>query len=155
VLLVLLLAGLYALKPMAPAYLVAACVAVWVLMQRWGGLPAVVGIVLASAWWSAGGSPEAVQLLWREWLPFAPALPGSADPGCAKHTEAAQRLKQALGPALLVVALVLLTAFSRWLASAAQPGGGSWLQGVERALKAALERRRRWRERHAGKSPRL
>ncbi|MBA4175290.1 MAG: hypothetical protein C0505_01800 [Leptothrix sp. (in: Bacteria)] len=149
-LLALLLGGLWLLDKIAFAQLAAACVALWLLMQPWGGTLAMLGIVLAAVWWSAGGTGEALALLWRQIDPWAGAPPLGVPPPRPADLEAAARLKLALWPALLVLALVMLNAFSRQLVDRLRRASMRRLRKAQEVLQAARERAHR----RAGGPPR-
>lgn len=151
--LLLLLGGLWMIDKLAFAQGVAACVAVLLLMQPWGGTAAIIGIVLAAVWWSAGGSVDALELLWQQLNPFAAApAPGTAAPG-AEVVSAAAKLKLALWPAGLVLALLLLNLGSRWAAGLLRRSTWPPLRHTERRLLDAYTQWRRGREARTRKPP--
>ena len=151
-LLALLLVALFMLDKMAFGQLALACAGLWLLMKPWGGTLAMLGIVLAAVWWSAGGTLEALALLWRQIDPWAaPPLPG-APPPLPADLAAAARLKLALWPALLVLLLVMVNAFSRRLADRLRRASMRQLRARVSALAKPGERAR-WRGAGADKPP--
>lgn len=139
-LLALLLGGLWLLDKMAFAQLVAACVALWLLMQPWGGTLAMAGIVLAAVWWSTGATVESALLVWRELAPWAGAAPSSAPAPQPADVAAAARLKLALPPVLVVLALVLVNLYSRRLADRLRRASMRQWKAAVRGLRDRLPR---------------
>ncbi|MDM0014405.1 patatin-like protein [Variovorax sp. J22P168] len=111
----LIFLGLYLIKALLFWQIVAAALGVVLLLQPWSAPIAMGSLVLVAAWWSAGASFDALRQLWQDLAPAA-WVPQAWDPPLAAEAPAAlAKLKLALGPALLIVALVVVSALSRTL----------------------------------------
>jgi patatin-related protein len=101
--------------------------AIIVLLQPFSAVATTICLVLAAVWWSAGGSSDALVYLWQTYSPWSTA-PTPAVPVTETWTAmvaSAERLKLALGPALLLVVVLLVSALSRKLSALGQRKG--WL----------------------------
>ncbi|MGO4394386.1 patatin-like protein [Variovorax sp. M-6] len=106
----LLFAGLYLMKALLFWQIVAIGLGVLLLLQPWSGPLAMASMVLIAAWWSAGASFEALRLAWQQVNPWAAPLCPAVG---TDLQESLDKLKLALGPALLIIALLLVSTSSR------------------------------------------
>ncbi|MEO6362606.1 MAG: patatin-like protein [Caldimonas sp.] len=122
--LALLLAGAVLFDSSAPLPMILAAGAVFLaLWLPIGAVVAAVLVVIGAAWWSAGGSAEAWTVLSQQ-IGLGGGQPVAHS---VKELAEAHRLGQALGPAALIVAILLVSVISRSLLSRIRRPGGTSL----------------------------